>query len=71
MLCWMFSEISQLCLYNALIHPYLNYAVLDWGRTSKIAIQTLVNVQNKAVKFLKTSNKATFEETHIQNHIGC
>jgi len=34
-------------VYNVLIHP-----------ASKTAIQPLVNLQNKAVKFLKTSNKA-------------
>ena len=44
-------------VYNALIHPYLNYAVLNWGRASKTTIQPLENLQNKAVKFLKTSKK--------------
>jgi len=47
-------------VYNALIHPYTNYAVLKWGRAS--IIQPLENLQNKAVKFLKTSNKATLDE---------
>jgi len=52
-------------LHNALIHPYLNYVVLNWGRASKTAIQLLVNLQNKAVKFLKTSDKATLDETYV------
>jgi len=56
-------------VYNALIHPYLNYAVLNWGRASKTTIQPLENLQNKAVKFLKTSNKATLDEIYIQNNI--
>jgi len=58
-------QIKTLCqkvVYNALIHHYLNYAIMNWGRTSKTAIQPLVNLQNKAVKFLKTSNKATLDE---------
>jgi len=56
-------------VHNALIHPYLNYAVLNWGRASKTVIQPLVYPQNKAVKFLKTSNKATSVEMYIQNNI--
>jgi len=44
-------------VYNALMHPYLNCVVLNWGRASKITIQPLENLQNKAVKFLKTSKK--------------
>ena len=56
-------------VYNALIHPYLNYAVLNWDRASKTTIQPLENLKNKAVKFLKTSNKATLDEIYIQNDI--
>ena len=56
-------------MYNALIHPYLNYAVLNWGRESKTTIQPLKNLQNKAVEFLKTSIKATLDEIYIQNNI--
>ena len=56
-------------MYNALIHPYLNDAVLNWGRASKTTIQPLVNLQNKAVKFLKTFNNATLDEICIQNYI--
>ena len=56
-------------VYNALIHPYLNYAVLNWARASKTTIQPLENLQNKAVKFLKTSNKATLGEIYIKDNI--
>jgi len=56
-------------VYNASIHPYLNYAVLNWGRSWKTTIQPLENLQNKAVKFLKTSNKATLDEIYIQNNM--
>ena len=44
-------------------------SVLNWGRASKTTIQPLENLQNKAVKFLKTSNKATLDEIYIQNNI--
>ena len=53
-------------VYNAQIHPYLNYAVLNWGRASKTTIQPLENLQNKAVKFLKTSNKATLDDIYTK-----
>jgi len=56
-------------VYNALIHPYLHCAILNWDRASKTTIKPLVNLQNKAVKFLKTSNNATADEVYIQNNI--
>jgi len=56
-------------VYNALIHPNLNYAVLNWSRASKTTIQPLENLQNKAVKFLKISNKVTLDEIYVQNNI--
>jgi len=36
--------------------------VLNCARDSKTVIQPLVNLQNKAVKFLKITNKATLDE---------
>jgi len=42
---------------------------LNWGRASKTTIQPLENLQNKAMKFLKKSNKATLDEIYIQNNI--
>jgi len=56
-------------VYNALIHIYLNHAVLNWDTVSKIAIQILVNLQNTAVDFLKMSKKPALDETYIQNRI--
>jgi len=50
------TQLILKAVYNALIHPYLNYAVLNWGRALITTIQPLENLQNKAVKFLKTSN---------------
>jgi len=52
-----------------LIHHYLNYAVMNWVKHSITAIQPLVNLQNEAVKFMKTSNEKTLDEPYIQNHI--
>jgi len=37
-------------VYNSLIHPYLNYSILNWGRTSNATIQSLIRLQNKAIK---------------------
>jgi len=56
-------------VYNALIHRYLSDAVLNWGRASKPTTQPLENLQNKPMKFLKTSNKATLDEIYLQNSI--
>jgi len=49
-------------VYNPLIHPHLNHDALNWEKSSKTAAQPLVNLQNKALKFLKTSKKATLDE---------
>jgi len=35
----------------------------------KTAIQPLVDLQNKAVKFVKTFDKATLDEIYVKNHI--
>jgi len=56
-------------MYNTLLHPYLNHAVLNWSRASKTAIQLLDNLQNKAVKFLQASRNATLDEMNIRTHI--
>jgi len=42
---------------------------LDWGRAWKSTIQPLVNLQNKAAKCLKTSNKASMDEMYMQSDI--
>ena len=31
-------------VYNLLIHPYLNYSVLNWGRASNATIQPLIKL---------------------------
>jgi len=35
-------------VYNPLIHPYLNYSILNLGRASNATIQPLITLQNKA-----------------------
>ena len=37
-------------VYNSLIHPYLNYSVLNWGRGRNATIQPPIKLQNKAIK---------------------
>ena len=43
-------------VYNSLIHPYLSYSILNWGRASKATIQPLIKVQNKATKIINPTN---------------
>jgi len=40
-------------VYNSLIHPYLNYSILSWGRASNATIQPLIKLQ-KGYKNNKT-----------------
>ena len=56
-------------MYNSLIHLYPNYAVLNWGRACKTAIQLLESLQNKAIKFLKTFNDPHLGNTYSHNNI--
>jgi len=50
--------------YNSLIHPYLNYAILNWGRASNATIQPLIKLQNKAIKLkiINPTNTGSLEE---------
>jgi len=43
-------------VYNSLIHPYLNYSILNWRRASNATIQPLIKLQNKAIKIIKPTN---------------
>ena len=49
-------------VYNSLIHPYLNYSILNWGRASNATIQPLIKLQNKAIKIIKPTNTKSLEE---------
>jgi len=53
-------------VYNSLIHPYLNYSVLNWGRASNATIQPLTKLQNKAIKIINPTNTGSLEE-HFQH----
>jgi len=53
-------------VYNSLIHPYLNYSILNWGRASNATIQPLTKLQNKAVKIINPINWGSIEE-HFQH----
>jgi len=49
-------------VYSSLIHPYLNYSILSWGRASNATIQPLIELQNKAIKTIKPTNAKSLEE---------
>ena len=53
-------------VYNSLIHPYLNYPVLNWGRASDATIQPLIKLQNKAIKIINPTNMGSLED-HFQH----
>ena len=43
-------------VYNSLIHPYLNYSILSWGRASNATTQPLIKLKNKAIKIINPIN---------------
>ena len=53
-------------VYNSLIHPYLNYSVLNWERASNATIKPLIKLQNKAIKIINPTNMGSLEE-HFQH----
>jgi len=56
-------------VYNSLIHPYLIYSILNWGRASIATIQPLIKLQNKAIKTIKPTNKKSLEEPFQHRNI--
>ena len=53
-------------VYNSLIHPYLNYAILNCGRASNAIIQPLIKLHYKSVKIINPTNTGSLEE-HFQH----
>jgi len=53
-------------VYNSLIHPYLNYSVLNWGRASNPTIQPHIKLQNKPIKIINPINMGSLED-HFQH----
>jgi len=51
---------------NSLIHPYLNYSILNWGHASNATIQPLIKLQNKAIKTINSTNMRSLEK-HFQH----
>jgi len=51
---------------NSLIHPYLYYSILNWGRASNATIQPLIKLQNKLIKIINLTNMGSLEE-HFQH----
>jgi len=58
-------------VYNSLIHPYLNYSILNWGRASNATIQLLSKLQNKAIKLMRPTNTASLKEIFQHLNILC
>ena len=56
---------------NSLIHPYLNYSILNWRRASNATIQPLIKLLNKAIKITNPTNTASIEEHFQRLNILC
>ena len=54
-------------VYNSLIHPRLNYSILNCGRASNATIQ----LQNKATKIIKPTNTESLKEPFQHLNILC
>jgi len=57
-------------IYNSLIHPYLNYSILNWGRALNATIQPL-KLQNKAIKLIRPTKQTSLEEPFQHLNILC
>ena len=58
-------------VYNSLIHPYLTYSILNWGRASNATIQPLIKLQNKAIKIINPTHTWSLEEPFQHLNILC
>ena len=58
-------------VYNSLIHPYLNYSILNWGSASNATIQPLIKLQNKAIKIINPTNMRSLEDHFKHLNILC
>jgi len=58
-------------VYKSLIHPYLNYSILNWGRASNATIQPLTKLQNKPIKIINPINSGSLEEHFQRLNILC
>ena len=56
---------------NPLIHPYLNYSVLNWGRASNATFQPLIKLQYKAIKMINPTNMRSLEDNFQHLNILC
>jgi len=45
------------------INSTLSYSILNWGRASIATIQTLINLQNKAMKLMRPTKQTSLEES--------
>jgi len=58
-------------VYNSLIHLYLNYSILNWGRASNATIQPLIKLQNKGIKIINPTNMGPLDEYFQHLNIFC
>jgi len=58
-------------VYDSLIHPYLNYSILNWGRALNATIQPLTKLQNKAIKIINPINSGSLEKHFQHLNIFC
>jgi len=56
---------------NSIIHPYLNYSVLNWGRASNATIPPLIKLQNKAIKIINPTNMGSLADYFQHLNILC
>jgi len=54
-------------VYNAIIHPYLNYSILIWGHALNATIHSLIKLQKKAIKIIKQTNTKCLEPFQLLN----
>jgi len=67
-------NITQPNLYwelSILIHLYLDYSILNWGRASNATIQLRIKLQNKDIKLIRPTNTASLEEPFQHLNILC
>ena len=50
-------------LYNTLIYPFLQFSIVTWGNTYATTLQTLINLQKKAVRIIMYRQRQKTELT--------
>ena len=48
----LFSDKTQLALYNSFVYPYLNYCIPVWGNTYESILDPLVKLQKRVIRII-------------------